>query len=61
MPEGTVFGHAASIISGAAGRPSTKMRLLKEAGAIVADSLEDIISYTQETLGTSPKGGQAQW
>jgi succinyl-CoA synthetase alpha subunit len=51
MPEGTVFGHAASLISGDTGRPSAKLRLLREAGAIVADSLEDVVSYTQETLG----------
>ena len=51
MPEGTVFGHAASLISANAGRPSAKMHRLEDAGALVADSLDDIISYTQAVLG----------
>jgi succinyl-CoA synthetase alpha subunit len=50
MPEGTVFGHAASIIEGASGRPSTKMRKLKEAGAHVAENFNDIIGILREVL-----------
>lgn len=42
MPEGTVFGHAASIIEGAGGRPSIKMQRLKAAGAHVAENFNDI-------------------
>ena len=60
MPEGTVFGHAASLISADAGRPSIKMRRLEEAGAMVADSLEELISYTQALLGGPGADAPAQ-
>jgi succinyl-CoA synthetase alpha subunit len=50
MPEGTVFGHAASIIEGDVGRPSTKRARLREAGAHVAENLNDVISILQENL-----------
>lgn len=48
MPEGTVFGHAAAIISKGTGKPSTKMRKLAEAGASVAQSYDDIIPLLQK-------------
>lgn len=48
MPEGTVFGHAGAIIEGGKGKPSTKMRLLREAGAYVAENYDDIITYLKE-------------
>lgn len=51
LPEGTVFGHAAAMIEGGSGRPSTKMKLLSEAGAYVAQEFDDIINYLQEILG----------
>jgi succinyl-CoA synthetase alpha subunit len=51
MPEGTVFGHAASIIEGEVGRPSAKMARLREAGCHVADRFNDIIPILQEVLG----------
>jgi succinyl-CoA synthetase alpha subunit len=44
MPEGTVFGHAASIIEGNLGRPSNKMARLRDAGCHVADNFNDIIT-----------------
>ena len=53
MPEGTVFGHAASIIEGNIGRPSTKKNKLKEAGCLVAENFDDIISILQSTLNPS--------
>jgi succinyl-CoA synthetase alpha subunit len=51
MPEGTVFGHAASIIEGEVGRPSAKMARLREAGCHVADRFNDIIPILQEVRG----------
>ncbi len=50
MPEGTVFGHAASLISANAGRPSVKMRRLKEAGAMVAVTLDEMAAHVQAVL-----------
>ncbi|MFH1351395.1 MAG: CoA-binding protein [Pseudomonadota bacterium] len=50
MPEGTVFGHAASIIEGGLGRPSTKMRKLREAGAHVADRFNEIINIVKDVM-----------
>ena len=50
MPEGTVFGHAASIIEGNVGRPSEKKEELKKVGAFVAEDFNEIISILQEKL-----------
>lgn len=50
MPEGTVFGHAGAMISGNVGRPSVKMRKLREAGAYVMDRYDDMIGVLQSVL-----------
>jgi len=50
MPEGTVFGHAASIIEGGMGKPSNKMQTLRDAGCSVADNFNDIIQILQEVM-----------
>lgn len=50
MPEGTVFGHAASIIEAGVGRPSTKMAKLREAGCLVARHFNDIIELVKEAM-----------
>jgi len=50
MPEGTVFGHAASIIEGGMGKPSNKMERLRDAGCYVADNFNDIIQILQEVM-----------
>ncbi len=50
LPEGTVFGHAASIISGGRGRPSDKAAALKEAGALVAESFNELIPLLKLAL-----------
>jgi len=50
MPEGTVFGHAAAIISKGMGKPSTKMKRLADAGALIAQSHDDIIRLLQQCL-----------
>jgi len=51
MPEGTVFGHTASIIKGSAGKPSIKIQRLKEAGVYVAEAFNDIIGILRNVLG----------
>ncbi len=50
MPEGTVFGHAASIIEGGTGKPSNKMAKLKDAGAHVAQKFNDILEFLQKVM-----------
>lgn len=51
LPEGTVFGHAAAMISGGSGKPSQKMRRLEEVGIHVAESFQDIIPLLRKILG----------
>ncbi|WP_406678381.1 succinate--CoA ligase subunit alpha [Moorella sp. ACPs] len=50
MPEGTVFGHAAAIISKGVGKPSIKMRKLSQAGALIAHSFDEIIPLVQQVM-----------
>ncbi len=50
LPEGTVFGHAASIIQGDKGRPSVKMARLRGAGAQVAETFGDLVPMLQTAL-----------
>ncbi|MDQ0340775.1 succinyl-CoA synthetase alpha subunit [Caldalkalibacillus uzonensis] len=50
MPEGTVFGHAGTMISGGEGRPSTKMKKLHEAGAHVVERFDDMINVLHSVL-----------
>jgi len=52
MPEGTVFGHAAAIISGNFGRPSLKADCLRQSGAHVLDSFDDLVPTLRKVLGT---------
>lgn len=59
LPEGTPFGHAAAIIHGASGRPSAKLAALRQAGAWVAedlDELTDFLATLASTTATSPAG-----
>ena len=42
MPEGMSFGHAGALIHGEKGRPKHKMKLLKEAGAIVVGNHDEL-------------------
>jgi succinyl-CoA synthetase alpha subunit len=53
MPEGTVFGHAASIIGGGIGKPSQKMAELRNVGCYVAEKFNDIAEILQRIM--SPK------
>ena len=50
MPEGTVFGHAASIIEGDSGKPSIKMARLREAGCHVVENFNDLIPILQDAM-----------
>ena len=50
MPEGTVFGHAASIIEGGSGKPSNKMATLRESACDVAENFNDIIKILQKVM-----------
>lgn len=50
MPEGTVFGHAASIIEAGVGKPSHKIEKLRDAGCLVADNFNDIIPLLQKAM-----------
>jgi len=50
MPEGTVFGHAASIIESGLGKPSNKMAALRKSGCHVAQDFNDIITILQKVL-----------
>ena len=47
MPEGTMFGHAGAIIEGGKGKPSTKERLLREAGVDVVETYDEMIAALQ--------------
>ncbi len=51
LPAGTVFGHAAAMIEGDTGRPSSKVERLRSAGAHVAERFDDVISLLQQVLG----------
>ncbi len=50
LPEGTVFGHAAAMIEGNVGRPSSKRKRLLKAGAYVCENFDDIIKHLQKIL-----------
>jgi len=50
MPEGTVFGHAASMIEGGKGKPSNKMAALREARCYIAEKFNDIIPILQKVM-----------
>lgn len=51
LPEGTVFGHAGAMISGGIGKPSQKMAKLREAGGLVAETFDEVITLLRQALG----------
>ncbi len=60
LPEGTAFGHAAAIIERDAGRPSTKIELLRENGVLIADDMEDLLQYLSMVFKHQPYLGPEQ-
>jgi succinyl-CoA synthetase alpha subunit len=42
MPEGMSFGHAGALIQGEKGKPENKMKVLREAGAVVVDNHDEL-------------------
>ncbi len=48
--QGIRFGHAASIVLGEKGSPRHKIKVMKEAGIRVADTLNDIVTILREVL-----------
>lgn len=53
MPEGTVFGHAAAFIHQGRGKVSHKQAALRAAGALVAETFDEVIPLLQKALGVS--------
>jgi succinyl-CoA synthetase alpha subunit len=53
FPEGTTFGHAAAVIDRGRGRPSDKMAALAEAGALVAESFDDVFDLAVDARSTA--------
>jgi succinyl-CoA synthetase alpha subunit len=54
FPRGMVFGHAAAVVEGMRGDPAAKVRRLEEAGALVADSLDDAVRMVEQAIGREP-------
>lgn len=50
LPSDVQFGHAGAIIEGKRGLPSTKREILKEAGALVAESFDEIPSLLKKVI-----------
>ena len=50
FPSGAVFGHAGAVIGRADEAPSEKLRRLQEAGALVAETIEDALHLVRDTL-----------
>jgi succinyl-CoA synthetase alpha subunit len=51
LPKGMSFGHTSSIIERDLGSPARKKQLLREAGALVADSFYDLPELVANALG----------
>ena len=50
FPPGTVFGHAGAVIEGSQGGATEKKRRLAEAGALVAESFDDVILLVRDAV-----------
>jgi succinyl-CoA synthetase alpha subunit len=56
-PPGMSFGHAGAVVSGGAGAPSSKRRVLAQAGATVVDRWSGIAPTVREVIESLPRGG----
>ncbi len=56
FPAGAVFGHAAALIAGEGGRPSTKAARLRAAGAHVIERLDELDDRLRAALNGWPGG-----
>ena len=55
FPQGTSFGHAAAVVERGRGRPSDKIRALADAGALVADSFDEVFRLAQQAIGAQTR------
>ena len=53
LPQGMHFGHTGALIDGDAGKPSRKKAVLRDAGALVAERLDDIVPLVRKALATA--------
>ena len=56
-PEGRTMGHAGAIIRGEEGTAASKMKILRDAGAMVAPTIAGIPSLLSEAMGRRREGG----
>jgi succinyl-CoA synthetase alpha subunit len=54
LPRGMSFGHTGGLIARGIGSPSRKKRLLREAGALVAERFTEIPGLVEEALRRRP-------
>lgn len=50
LPNEVQFGHAGAIIEGDRGKPDYKRQVLREAGVMVAERFDDIVTLVEETI-----------
>jgi succinyl-CoA synthetase alpha subunit len=55
FPQGTTFGHAAAVIERGRGRPSEKARALADAGALVAETFDDLFRLAEHVIGSETR------
>ncbi len=53
LPRGMSFGHTSTIIARGVGSPARKKRLLRDAGALVADTFAELPVLVEQALATS--------
>jgi succinyl-CoA synthetase alpha subunit len=50
FPHGTIFGHASAVIESGRGTPSAKMEALAQAGALVAETFDEVFELVQQAI-----------